>query len=145
MIRHATLLVLAAALSVPSGSARGQSGSAAATEAPARYDEDRPSAEFHRGRRAAVLDALPDDAVAIVLSAPSRNRSADVDFQYRQSNALYYLTGMTEPGSALLLVPGGVDLDGRQVSEIMVVPERNPAMESWMGRRIGEERAEAPS
>jgi Xaa-Pro aminopeptidase len=29
------------------------------------------------------------------------------------------------------------------VREIMVVPERNPAMELWMGRRIGAERAEA--
>ena len=44
-------------------------------EAPARYDEDRPSPDFHRDRREAVLAALPQDAVAIVVSSPTRLRS----------------------------------------------------------------------
>ncbi len=117
------------------------SGEPSALAAPARYDEDRPSAEFHRGRRVAVLAALPEDAVAVVVSSPVRQRSNDVDYQYRQSNALYYLTGMTEPSSVLILVPGGADVDGRRVREILVVPERDPGTEAWNGRRLGAERA----
>jgi len=118
-----------------------QAGPPPGADAPARYAEDRPSAEFHRGRRQAVLEALPEDAVAILLSAPVRNRSADVDYQYRQSSDLYYLTGMTEPATVLVLVPAGAEVDGRRVREILIVPERNPAAEAWVGRRLGAERA----
>ena len=118
-----------------------ESSVASAVQAPARYGEDRPSPEFHRGRREAVLAALPQDAVAIIVSSPPRQRLNDVDYQYRQSNSLYYLTGMTEPATVLVLVPGGAEVDGLQVREILVVPERDPGTEAWNGRRIGAERA----
>jgi len=116
-----------------------ESGSAATL--PATYLEDRPSPDFHRSRRDSVLEALPSDAVAIVLSAPVRTRSADVDYPYHPSNDLYYLTGMTEPATALVLVPAGVDLDGRTVREVLLVPERDPGTERWTGRRLGADRA----
>jgi Xaa-Pro aminopeptidase len=119
----------------------GQDHVVASPEAPARYAEGRPSPEFHLGRREAVLSALPEDAVAILVSAPERQRSNDVDYQYRQSNWLYYLTGMTEPSTVLILVPGGAEVDGRQAREILFVPERDPATEAWNGRRLGAERA----
>jgi Xaa-Pro aminopeptidase len=90
-----------------------------------------------------VLAALPQDAVAIVVSSPTRLRSNDVHYQYRQSNALYYLTGMTEPATVLILVPGAAEVDGREVREILVVPERDPGTEAWNGRRVGAERAAA--
>ncbi len=136
---HALIIVLALVLGswVPQLIAQDVSDSAM----PARYPEDRPSAEFHRGRREAVLAALPDDALAIVLSSPRRQRSNDVDYTYRQSSWLYYLTGMTEPGTVLVLVPGGADVDGRRVREVLFVPERDPAAEAWTGRRLGAKRA----
>ena len=136
-------LVIPLALAAVGPALAQESTPAAGVEAPARYDEDRPSPEFHRGRREAVLAVLPEDAVAIILSAPPRQRSNDVDYQYRQSNSLYYLTGMTEPGTVLLLVPGGAEVDGRRVREILFVPERDPGTEAWMGRRLGAERAAA--
>ena len=140
IIRRALIVPLALAAVAAPAFAQESSGTSA-VEAPARYEEDRPSPEFHRGRREAVLAALPEDAVGILVSSPRRLRSNDVDYQYRQSNSLYYLTGMTEPATVLILVPGGADVDGRQVREILVVPERDPATESWNGRRFGAERA----
>ena len=138
-VRRGLVIPLTLAAAVP---ALGQeSMGVAVVEAPARYDEDRPSPEFHRGRREAVLAALPEDAVAIILSSPPRQRSNDVDYQYRQSNSLYYLTGMTEPATVLALIPGGAEVDGRSVREILFVPERDPGTEAWMGRRLGAERA----
>lgn len=135
-------LIVALTLFVGAAPAFGQEGDVASTlDAPARYAEDRLSTEFHRGRRQAVLDALPEDAVAVVLSSPTRQRSNDVEYQYRQSNSIYYLTGMTESGTVLLLVPGGTDVDGKRVREILIVPERDPATEAWNGRRLGAERA----
>jgi Xaa-Pro aminopeptidase len=144
-LRLLSVLILPFALGLAAEPVAGQSAHPSAESvlpaAPVLYDVDRPSAEFHRGRRAAVLQALADDAVAIVLSSPPRQRSNDVDHQYRQSSDLYYLTGMTEPGTVLLLVPGGTTVDGSVVQEILVVPERDPSREAWSGRRLGAEGA----
>lgn len=110
-------------------------------EPPVRYDTDVLSNDFHRSRRDAVLAALPEHAVAVVFSAPVRNREHDVDFEYRQSSDLYYLTGTHEPASVLLLAPGGLQVDGETVRELLMVPPRDPQREIWEGRRYGAERA----
>src|SRR5690625_6559216 len=64
-----------------------------------RYDADYPAPEFHRERRAAVMERLPDDAVAVFFSAPERRRQHNTHHRYRQDSDLYYLTGTTEPRS----------------------------------------------
>ena len=139
MRRHRSplLLLLAFATALPATSL-----AQAPQDAPVRYEEDHPGPAFHRGRREAVMERLPENAVAIVFGAPTRNRSNDVDYEYRQSSDLLYLTGTHEPGSALLLAPGGVQVDGRTVREVLFVPPRDPAEEVWVGRRFGTERAE---
>lgn len=115
--------------------------SAQLPDAAVRYDTDHLPAAFHRGRREAVLEALPDDALAVFFGAPVRNRSNDVSFEYRQSSDFLYLTGSHEPGSVLLLSPGGIQVDGSTVRELLFVPPRDPAEEVWLGRRFGIERA----
>lgn len=84
---------------------------------------------------------LPENAVAVVFGAPIRNRSNDVDYEYRQSSDFLYLTGDEEPGSVLLLAPGGIAVDGISVREVLFVPPRDPTQEVWTGRRYGTERA----
>ena len=110
-------------------------------DVPVRYDADLLPPSFHAERRAALLETLPDDAVAVILSAPVRQRENDVDFEYRQNSDLLYLTGMTEPGSVLLLAPAGLPIDGKSATEILLVPSRNTQEEIWTGRRLGPERA----
>lgn len=110
-------------------------------EPPVRYEDDYPSADFHRGRREAVLAFLPENGVAVIFGAPTRTRSNDVSYEYRQSSDFLYLTGSEEPGSVLLLAPGGIEVDRRRVREILFVPPRDPAQEVWTGRRFGTERA----
>jgi Xaa-Pro aminopeptidase len=110
-------------------------------DAPVRYETDFPSAAFHQSRRKAVMAALPDDALAVFFGAPERTRSNDMKFEYRQSSDFFYLTGSEEPGSALLLAPGGVEVDGHVVREVLFVPPRDPAQEVWLGRRFGPDRA----
>lgn len=110
-------------------------------EAPARYDDDLLAPEFHRGRRAAVLEALPEDAVAVLLSAPERRRENDVLYEYRQDSDLYYLTGAHEPGTALAIAPAGIDVDGERVTELLFVPPRDSDAEVWTGRRLGPDMA----
>jgi Xaa-Pro aminopeptidase len=110
-------------------------------DAPVRYEDDYLSAEFHRGRRDIVRQILPENAVAFVFGAATRNRSNDVSHEYRQSSDFLYLTGSEEPGSVLLIAPGGIRVDGRTVREVLFVPPRDPAEEVWTGRRFGTERA----
>ena len=85
-------------------------------DAPVRYDEDYLSADFHRGRRAAVVAQLPGNSLVVLFGAPMRNRSNDMDYEYRQASDFLYLTGSEEPGSALILAPGGLEVDGERVS-----------------------------
>lgn len=127
------LLVLLAALAQPL--------SGQAIDAPVRYDTDYLSADFHRGRRAEVMARLPEDALVVLFGAPTRNRTGDQDFEYRQSSDFLYLTGSEEPGSALILAPGGIEIDGAKVHEVLVVPPRDPSQEVWNGRRFGTDRA----
>ncbi len=110
-------------------------------DTPVRYDTDLLSNDCHQNRRDAVLELLPPKAVAVVFSAPVRNRDNDVDYEYRQSSDLYYLTGTTESASVLVLAPGGVEIDGEVVDEVLFVPPRDPSHEVWEGRLIGPERA----
>ena len=110
-------------------------------DAPVRYEDDFLSADFHRSRRELLRETLPENAVAVVFGAATRNRSNDVGYEYRQSSDFLYLTGSEEPGSVLLLAPGGLRIDGRTVREVMFVPPRDPAEEVWTGRRFGVERA----
>ena len=107
-----------------------------------RYDTDLLPAAFHRSRRDSVLAVLPDNAFAVVLSSPGRNRENSVSYEYRQSSNLYYLTGTHEPNSVLVLAPGGTEIDGDTVRELLLVPARDPNSERWTGRRFGAVRAQ---
>jgi Xaa-Pro aminopeptidase len=81
--------------------------------------------------------------MAVVLGGVEGGGSVDDLQDFVQDPYLYYLTGTLEAGSALILAPDGLDLDGRRVHEVLFVPPRSPSMEIWLGRRFGPERAEA--
>ncbi len=135
-------LLAAALLVVPALGAAQTATAPAAVEPPVRYDADLLPTGFHKSRRDSVLASLPANAVAVFLSAPQRTRENDVSYEFHQSSDLYYLTGATESGAALILAPGGVLVDGERVREVLLVPDRDPAQEVWTGRRLGAERAE---
>jgi len=138
MRTNLTVLILVVLLATPVAARQ----SARPPEAPVRYDGDHASADFHRGRRSALVASLPTGAVAVVLGGVEGGGSVDDLRSFHQDPYLYYLTGSEEPGSALLLAPEGVTVDGRTVREILFVPPRNPEMEIWLGRRFGAARAQ---
>jgi hypothetical protein len=47
-----------------------------------------------KARRSRLMAELGPDSLFIVRSAPSRNFSRDVDYEYRQDSNFYYLTGI---------------------------------------------------
>ena len=79
-------------------------------------------------RRKALMDQLGNKAIAIFYAAEPRNYAGDVDWPYRQENDFYYLTGIPQEGSKLVLIPGA-----GKIREVLFMPPSNPSQESWTG------------
>ena len=89
-------------------------------------------------RRKNLMRAIGKDSIAIIPSAPEKNRSRDTDYRYRQDSDFYYLTGFEEPESVAVLI------SGRRAAEYIVFcRERDELMETWNGRRLGVDNAPA--
>ena len=86
-------------------------------------------------RRRAKLAAAMGGAVAIVPTAPERVRSRDSHYPYRFDSYFYYLTGFSEPESALVIVAGD------SARSILFCRERDPEREIWDGFRFGPDAA----
>ena len=84
-------------------------------------------------RRARVAAQLGPDGIALIPTAPERQRNRDSDFLYRHDSYFYYLTGFAEP-HAWLVITG----DGR--STLLCQP-KDPEREIWDGIRLGPDAA----
>ena len=65
--------------------------------------QDYLSSDFHKDRRDNVKSMMPENSMAVFFSNPIRNRANDVSYHYHQDPNFYYLTGLKEPNSVLLL------------------------------------------
>jgi Xaa-Pro aminopeptidase len=79
-------------------------------------------------RRARVAQSIGPKSLLILFSTEPRVYTNDVNYQYRQENNLYYLTNLKQQGATLVLLPGN-----SQTPEILLLPRRNPAAETWTG------------
>src|SRR5215207_3042877 len=59
-----------------------------------------------QARRGRLMQKLGTGSIAILWSAPARVYSRDVDYEYRQDSDLLYLTGVEQPETILVLLPG---------------------------------------
>ncbi len=89
--------------------------------------------EFARRRRQ-LKRHMGRDSIAILPAAPVRQRNNDVEYAYRQDSDFYYITGFAEPEAVAVLIPGR-----EQAEYVLFVRERDPARETWDGRRAGPE------
>jgi Xaa-Pro aminopeptidase len=101
------------------------------------YDTDLLPAKFHLDRRKAVKTFLPENSMAIFYSGKSMVRSNDVDYEFHQDPNFYYLTGLNEPNSALVLFKTPVVLDQDTISELLLIKKRNENSEIWVGKKLG--------
>jgi len=76
------------------------------------------------------------EAIAIIPAASVKQRNNDVEYHYRQDSDFQYLTGFGEPESVAVLVPGRP-----QGEYVLFVRDRDPARETWDGKRAGPEGA----
>jgi Xaa-Pro aminopeptidase len=89
-------------------------------------------------RRARVMDRLGPDSLLVLWSAPARRYSLDVDYEYRQDSNLYYLTGLTQEGTILVLMPGS-----SPHREFLFIKDKDVTQEHWHGRTLTTEEARA--
>ena len=93
-----------------------------------------------KARRERLAAQLTPQSLAVVWSAPTRVYSLDVDYEYRQDSNLLYLTGINQPGTTLVLMPGN-----KTQREILFVSEPDPRREHREGHILTKEEATAAS
>lgn len=86
-------------------------------------------------RRKQIAEAIGPKAMLVMFSADPRVYTNDVDFPFRQENNLFYLTNLNQKGATLLMMPGTA------LPEILFLPRRNPAAETWTGHMYSAEEA----
>lgn len=99
------------------------------------FDEAERLAELAR-RRERVAQSIGSQSLLILFSSEPRVYANDVDYPYRQENNLYYLTGLKQKGATLVLLPGN-----SKAREILFLPRRNAAAETWTGHMYSPEEA----
>lgn len=82
-----------------------------------------PESEF-RERRARLIASIDTSSAFAFRALDMRMRSNDVNYSYRQESNLLYLTGISEPGVTLILVPRGIEVDGKRWSSLLFCPEQ---------------------
>src|SRR6478672_12830488 len=99
------------------------------------FDEKERLAELAQ-RRARVAQNIGPKSLLILFSGEPRVYANDVDYPYRQENNLFYLTSLKQEGATLVLLPGNT-----QTPEILFLPKRNPAAETWTGHMYSPQEA----
>src|SRR5258708_2405415 len=105
--------------------------------------ERQANADYHARREALAKKA----GGVVVLFAATENDGPNDLYGFRQDDNFYYLSGMSEPGSALLIasaVEAKGDVAARAYTEILFLPPRNLTQEKWTGPKLGAENPEAP-
>ncbi len=89
--------------------------------------------EIYAERRGRLIKACPD-GVAVFFSTPESIRNGDVHNPYKPDSDIWYLSGMPEPETVLVVRP-----DAPHAT--LFVRSRDRARETWTGRRMGPEGA----
>jgi Xaa-Pro aminopeptidase len=99
-----------------------------------------PNADYRARREALAKKA----SGMVVLFAPLE--AADEVYGFRQEDNFFYLSGVTEPAAALLIVSPAeakADSPARSYAEILFLPPRNLTQERWTGPKLGPENPDA--
>ena len=100
-----------------------------------------PNADYHARREALAKKA----GGMVVLFAPLE--AGEAEYGFRQDDNFYYLSGVTEPGVALLIAPAVEakdDSPARLYTEILFLPPHNVRLEKFTGPKLGAENPDAP-
>ena len=86
----------------------------------------------YKKRRNKLSRLIGKDGIAILPTAPYKNRSRDTYYPYRPDSDFFYFTGFSEPDALMILAPG------RPEGEfILLVRPKDPLKEIWDGHMEG--------
>lgn len=91
----------------------------------------------YQARRKKLAKKMPEGTVAVVAAAQEVLRNGDSHYRFRQASDFYYLTGFNEPDAVLVVMAGNED------ESYLFNRVRDPALEQWNGKRLGQEQAPA--
>lgn len=100
--------------------------------------ERQPNADYH-ARRVALSKLGGPNGVFLVF-AGVESQGPNAIYGFRQDENYYYLTGLTEPGGAVLVVPetpAADDKPAHPYTEVLFLPARNVTQEKWTGVKPG--------
>ncbi len=107
--------------------------------------ERQPNAVYHARREALAKKVAPG---IVVLFAPTEAAGPNAIYGFRQDDNFYYLTGLTEPGAAVLIAPAAektAQSGARAYAEILFLPAHNMTQEKWTGPKLGADSPDAHS
>lgn len=102
---------------------------------------DMPVSFFEKNRLQLSLK-LKNNSIAIFQSNDEMNRSFDQNFPYRQDSDLFYLSGINQEKTMMILAPDYPDASLREVLFI-IKPDRK--LETWEGHKLTPEEAASVS
>src|SRR5437773_706912 len=79
-----------------------------------------------KARRGRAMERLGQEAMLVLWSAPVQVYSRDVNYEYRQDSNLYYLTGIDQEQTILVLMPGN-----KTRREFLFIRPRDSVREHW--------------
>lgn len=82
-------------------------------------------------RRNKLFNALDDNSVTILFSGAGRKKSGDENYPFTPNRNFYYLTGISQENSILLLIKN----DNERLSYLFV-EEKDEKIEKWTGYRL---------
>ena len=85
----------------------------------------------YANRRTKLLEMITE-GVIILSSAPTKSRSNDTEYSYRQNSDFYYLTGFDEPNSLLIL-----SKTKESIRKLLYVEPHNDEYALWNGAVLG--------
>ena len=91
------------------------------------------SYEFFTNNRRRLSELMTDDSIAIIHSNDEMPRNGDQFFPFRQNSSLFYLTGINQERTVLVLCPNH---PLEKMKEILFIRKRDVNVEIWEGRKL---------
>jgi len=84
------------------------------------------------------IELLPDNSVAIFYSNDQQPRNGDQYFPFRQQSDFFYLTGINQEKSILLISPNNKN---KNLREVLFLIKTNEQIDVWEGHKYSKEEA----
>ncbi len=94
---------------------------------------------MHKIRRQLLLQQLPENSIAIIFAGRAKKSSADQEYPFEVNRNFFYLTGIQQENSILILVKTHKNL------EFLLIDENDYDKEKWTGYKLTREQASETS